>query len=420
MISKTRWLLLQFTHRLWVRAALFAVLAVATALVAVVAKGIIPPSFPTRIGADSVGSILNILASSMLAVTTFSLTVMVSAFSAATNNVTPRATRLLAEDSTTQNTLAVFIGTFLYSLVGIMTLSTGAYGGSGRVVLFIVTLAVIVLIVVTIVRWIDYLSRLGRVTETTKRVEDVARRAIRSRVENPHLGGRPLLNPKTDIPSTASPVRASKIGYVQHIDMGHLGDLAEDHELTIFLDAQPGTFVHPARTLLWLDTGFDDELAEALRDAFTVGEERSFDQDPRFAISVLAEIASRALSPGINDPGTAIDVIGRAVRLLHQWQERPTPDEEGEVKWPRLRVPPIALEDLFDDAFTPIARDGAGLIEVQMRLQKALASLAQLGDRRYRACARRHAALALARAEAAFTIEADREVIRKLAAAVGR
>ena len=60
----------------------------------------------------------------------------------------------------------------------------------------------------------------------------------------------------------------------------------------------------------------DEDVHKAVAEAFTIGAERTFDQDPRFGLCVLAEIASRALSPAVNDPGTAIDVIGRAVRLL--------------------------------------------------------------------------------------------------------
>ncbi len=74
--------------------------------------------------------------------------------------------------------LATFIGSFLFSLVGIIALITGAYGETGRLVLFLVTIGVIILVVVTLLRWIDHLSRLGSVTETTERVEKAtARRA---------------------------------------------------------------------------------------------------------------------------------------------------------------------------------------------------------------------------------------------------
>jgi uncharacterized membrane protein len=115
-----------------------------------------PGDLSTKIGADSVDNILGIIASSMLTVATFSLSTMVSAYSAATSNVTPRATRLVMEDSTSQNVPATFVGSFLFSLVGIVALTTGAYGEQGRLVLFVVTIGVIALIVVTLLRSISF------------------------------------------------------------------------------------------------------------------------------------------------------------------------------------------------------------------------------------------------------------------------
>ncbi|POR48294.1 putative membrane protein [Bosea psychrotolerans] len=393
---------------MWFRASLFSILAVGTALVAIVLGPYIPSDLPTKIGADAVDNILGIIASSMLAVTTFSLSTMVSAYSAATSNVTPRATRLVMEDSTTQNVLATFIGSFLYSLVGIIALSTGAYGSTGRVVLFLVTAGVIVLIVVTLLRWIDHLSRLGRVTETTERVEKAASEAMRMRCKRPHMGGRAM----TAIPKAARPIYASRIGYVQHLDIGQLSHIAEEGEGVIFVRSTPGAFVVPTDPIAWAN-GLDlDEQESEIRACFTIDDIRSFDQDPRFGTSVLAEIASRALSPGINDPGTAIDVIGRAVRILAIWAEPVDPEQD--IPFPRVHVSAIDLGEIFDDLFTPIARDGAGIVEVGIRLQKALKALSRLGPSNFTENAVRHSRLALERAEASLTLQQDIDVLRRL------
>lgn len=174
--------------RLWVRASFFSVFAVFTALVAAFSKNLIPASFAETIGAETVDTILKILASSMLSVTIFSLNAMVSAYSAATTSVTPRATKLMLADSLTQNMLSTFIGSFIYSLVCLIALQTGIYGEPGRVVLFFVTLALIVVIVITLIRWIEHVNKLGRVTETTKLVEITAADAIRRRARDPCLG----------------------------------------------------------------------------------------------------------------------------------------------------------------------------------------------------------------------------------------
>lgn len=406
VISKWRWLLRQLTRRLWVRAAALGVAGVATALLAVGVERKVPYGLPSEIGAEAVDGILHILASSMLAVTTFSLSVMVAAYSAATNSVSPRATKLLMEDPTTQNVLATFIGSFLFSLVGLVALSTGAYGDSGRAVLFAVTIVVIVLIVVTLLRWIEHLSRLGRVGETSGRVETAAGEALAGRAANPHLGAQPLV----DVPPGGVPVFPQRAGYVQHIDVAALSRVAGEHG-DVYVTSMPGAFVHGARALAHV-ARVDDDTHDAIRDAFTIGAERSYDQDPRFGLSVLAEIASRALSPAVNDPGTAIDVIGRAVRLLSDWK----PDAQAEIVHRRVWMPPLRLRDLFDDVFGPIARDGASLVEVQIRLQKALHALAEIGGPQFREQAQRHSALAMKHAESSLVLEEDKAKLRELAA----
>jgi uncharacterized membrane protein len=414
MTARWQWLLALVTRRLWFRATLISLLSVAAALLSVVVAPYLPFGISAKIGADSVESILTIIASSMLAVTTFSLSTMVSAYSAATSNVTPRATRLLIQDTTTQNVLGTFVGSFLYSLVALITLTTGAYGERGRVVLFVVTIAVVLLIVATLLRWIDYLLGFGRVGETTAKVEDAAAKALKHRHRNQYLGGSPLTRMNA-VPPGASAVHTGRIGYVQHVDMAVLASAGKDVGAKVWVAATPGTFVDPSRPLAWVNADLPEEAQAAFREAFSVGEERTFDQDPRFCLSVLTEIASRALSPGINDPGTAIDVLGRAVRLLLIWTGKPEPEEP---RFPDVFVPPIEPSEMFDDVFHPIARDGAGIVEVQIRLQKALVALARSGDARFRTEAIRHSSDALARAQAALDHGADLDRVREAARAV--
>ena len=90
------------------------------------------------------------------------------------------------------------------------------------------------------------------------------------------------------------------------------------------------------------------------------------------------------------------------------------------VRFPNVHVPPIELEELFDDFFIPIARDGASLVEVGIHLQKMLETLACLGDRRYRMAAAHHSAQAYARAEMAVKLPDDLIRIRQAAARVAK
>lgn len=412
-ITKWAWHLKQIARRLWFRAVLISLLAVAAALVSLVVSPYLPEGLSAKVGADAVDSILSIIASSMLAVTTFSLSTMVATYSAATSNVTPRATKLLIEDPTTQNVLAAFVGSFLYSLVAIIILSIGGYGERGRVVLFGMTLVVVIIIVVTLLRWIDYLLRLGRVGETTKQVEMAATRAMRERKRAPYLGGVPAERLEKGIPANATAIRSRQIGYVQHVDVEALDEYARGAGGRVHVAALAGSFVGTSRPLAWCWGMQETPDLDKIAAAFTVGDERSFDQDPRFGLCVLGEIGLRALSPGVNDPGTAIDVIGRAVRVLAIWTEE---DEGADIVYENVYVPSIAIEDLMEDVLTPLSRAAGGSVDVHIRLQKAFAVLAATGDARYHDVARRNARLALERARVAIPIPEDFERVRDAAA----
>lgn len=420
MIARWRWMLNQLTKRLWFRATLFSVLGVATALLAAVFKDYIPESLPARIGADAVDKILGIIASSMLAVTTFSLSTMVTAYGAASSGVTPRATTLVMEDATTQNALATFIGSFLLSLVGIIALSTGAYGTKGRVLLFAVTIAVVILIVYTLLRWIDHLSKLGRVGETIDRVEQATIDAINNRVQWPHLGGCAYPAERM-VPVAARTIASHQTGYVQHIDVHALGVIAKADEIEIFLDILPGSFVHldmPLARTLSLNKDREGEFQaqdEKILGALTISKRRTFEHDPRFGLSVLSEIASRALSPAVNDPGTAIDVIGRGVRSLTCWGKPQDCAGKIDDHCKQVYLRSLTVDDLFDDFFAPIARDGASLLEVDLRMMKALVSLAQINPQTFKEACIRHADRLLKRADLSLTLDEDKQRLRAVA-----
>lgn len=414
MPDKWLYLLQRLTKRMWFRASLYCGLAVLTALVGVVVKPVLPPGLAGRFGADAVGNILSILATSMLAVTTFSLATMVSAYGNASQSATPRAANLLIEDNGAQAALATFIGAFLFSIAGLIALSTGIYGDGGRMVLFIATVAVIVLITVTLLRWIEQLSRFGRVGETINLVEAATRKAMQVRARAPWLGGVPSVAP----PTSGTSVEADDVGHVEHLDMERLQSVAESHECEIHVASLPGTLVMPGRALAIITGGIDEDGIEKVRQAFSIGDARTFENDPRYGLIVLNEVAVRALSPAINDPGTCIDIIGTVVRLFVGWSEAQVKHAgEAEIKYPRVHMQAMQEADMYDDVFPSIAREGAHMREIGIKLQKAFAALALSKHRPMSIPARQHAEDALARAMSAMTFEMDRESLRQSAIA---
>jgi uncharacterized membrane protein len=409
VLSNHIWHLRRSLRKIWVRVVSFAILVVISAVLSQTVSDYMPEIAALQLGADAVEQILGVLASSMLAVTTFSLSIAVSAFAAAAGSATPRSTALLQEDRTTQNVLATFLGAFLFGLLGLIALKAELYDASGRVVLFIVTCVVVLLVIVALIRWINHLMSFGRMGNTLDRVEQAATKALEQRLANRFLGGRPLLG---GVPEGCAAVSATSTGYVEHLNMELLNHCADELDAQVYVMQLPGAFV-PVRTPLVMvqgDVTLDDKLIQNLQQAFSVGRERVFDADPRFGVIVLNEIASRALSPAVNDPGTAISVLGRLVRVLSHWKCCGGDD----VIYPNVHVPPITPVDVLVDAFRPIARDGAGMVEVQIRLQKSLAALVRAVPGAFDVVAVEMSRYALARAQAAGLAEAELAELRRL------
>lgn len=400
----------RLTRQIWFRATVFTV----AAIVLVLAAAALGPSLPAdlKLGEDAVQNILQILATSMLAVTTFSLTAMTTAFGSVASQTTPRATQLLIADTTSQNALSTFLGSFVFAIVGIVALSTDRFTDQARSVLFLGTLAVIALVAITLLRWIAHLTTFGRVPDIIDRVEKAAADAARAFAQNPHLGG---VSP-AEIPRAAHPVAARRAGVVTGLAMKDLEQFAVERDATVHVVTVPGAEVGRGEPLAYVVRGraLDDADQEEACRAFIVESHRTYEQDPRLGLIALAEIASRALSPAVNDPGTAIEVLNAIDRVVSEMLALGRGASDGEPAYPHVHVPAPALADLLEDAFRPIARDGAAQIEVGLRIQRVIGHLMRGADAQSRTLLTHASERAETRASAALT---DPDDLRLLAAA---
>ncbi len=399
-------------EKLWLKPFLVSVLSVGAAFFARVADGTGLADKVPGIDAETNETLLSIMASSMLVIATFAVASMVSAYASASNTATPRSFPLIIADDDSQNALSSFIGAFIFSIVALVAVKDGYYGKAGQFVLFAITMLVFAWVVFVFVRWVDRIARLGRLGDVIEKVEEAADASLERRRKRPTLGAREL-----EGEPSGRPVFSDKPAYVQRVNVEALEKLAEEAGCDIAVTALPGTFATPDRPILYVsgDGNYIDE--DDLRDAFRMGNDRIYDEDPRFGLIVLSEIASRALSPAVNDPGTAIRVIGAFVRLFESWVE-PTGETAGdEPVCQRVSVPRISVADMFDDAFMAIARDSAAMIEVQVRLQKAFRALAAMDDAALEVAAVAHSRTALARATHSLRLDEDIALLRKLAIA---
>lgn len=422
VVSRDKWqfLLHRIRERLWIKPLLICAVSVIAVFGAKVSDNLPLAHLSPDVSSGSVESLLSIMAASMLAIATFAVASMVSAYSSASTTATPRSFPLVIADDVSQNALSTFVGAFIFSIVALMSMKNGYFEIAGRFTLFSMTVAVLGFVVFTFVRWTDRIARLGRLGATVEQVESAAATAMLRRRKAMALGGL-ARNPQAAAVGGKA-VFASEVGYVQQIDMQVLQEFAQNIGGRVVVDALPGTFAMPGNPLAHVIHGPEargDADLKQVASAFTIGRDRVFDHDPRLGLIVLSEIAGRALSPAVNDPGTAIGILGTLVRLFTLWAQHDDNLAVQPVEFDRVVVPVLQMDDLFDDAFTAIARNGAGAVEVGVRLQKSLRSLASAGDDVMRVAAMRHAQRALASAEQALSLPHEVDAIRALAQSVG-
>ncbi len=340
-----------------------------------------PNGLETILTAEALETILSILASSMLAVAIFSLGTMVSSLEAAASAATPRARHLLTQDRTAQRAISTFIGAFIFSILGIIGLSTGIYDAQSAASIFIATILMIFIVIVMLISWIKRLSEIGGVGEVVKLVEMAAKRSLPDRASNPLSGSSTC----REAPEGSQAVPLGRSGYLQYVNIESLASLAEEHAVDLYLIGRPGDYIWEGNLVLRASKPAEGELLSKIQAYFVIGDERTFEADPRFGLQTLSEIGSRALSPAVNDPGTAIQTLDAIVRVFETWfDSSERPDGGAGVQAKRLHVAPADPGAFIHDGFRGIARDGAGHREVCMHLQKALAQVKRLDPEKFR------------------------------------
>lgn len=396
-------------QQLWFRPAVWSGIAALVMSVSYSADGWLPERWVPELKDNVVVDLLRILATTMLAVSTFALSMLVNAFASAASAGTPRATRLVVADPRAQNCVAVFMASFIFSIVGVIALGTGFWGPSARFVLFVFSVGMLCWVIYAFMLYMQVLTRIGRVGHTIETVARSTRDALENHVKEP-LGGACA---GTGPPDGSTAVLAGRVGFVQLVDMGELQEACEEKELTVHVAVRSGDLVHPAAPLLFVHPGVEPsaDATKALRRAFVVGDERTFDQDAVYGLIVLAEIAQRALSPAVNDPGTAVAVIACQTRLL---VEAYTQEHRvGPPDYPNVYLSPRDEGALVALAYDRVARDGAGSLDVQQQLLTHLAALAACTPEPIARRAREQASRCMERARASDMAPQDLEALER-------
>ncbi|WP_017720520.1 DUF2254 domain-containing protein [Kamptonema formosum] len=374
-------------------------------------------------GPEGARAILSTVAGSMMTVAATAFSIAIVALQLASSQFGPRLLRNFMGDTGNQIVLGTFISTFMYTLLVLRTIRAGEE--SEFVPNISVTLSVFLAIasVGVLIFFIHHTASSIQADTVIAEVGVELDRAI-DRLFPKKIGrgasGDSQQPVGEDIPENfdreAGAVLAGKSGYIQAIDEKKLLERATENNLILRLNCRPGNFVVQGSHLLkvWPGKLLNQKLAKEIHEAFIFGNQRTHQQDVEFAVNQLVEIAVRALSPGINDPYTAIRSVDQLSAALSHLAERNIPSAYRYDEHNKLRAiaEPVTFAGVTDTAFNQIRQYGKSSVAVTIRLLEAIAAIApHTGSESDRAVLLRHAGEIERSSRETVTAECDRKDI---------
>ncbi|MDG5814160.1 DUF2254 domain-containing protein [Chitinispirillales bacterium ANBcel5] len=343
------------------------------------------PPFPVFVGqADTARDLLSVIAASVTTLLALIFTIITVAIQLASSQYSPRTLKTLLTDRPSHFTIGIFVGTFTYTLIVLLSLravsitpqDTTVVAGlsmTGAFVLAVLSLG-------TFAIYSNHILHSVRITSLISRVATITRDHINRYYPHEYnytesaektTKWRPPVTPVKTVHSPAP-------GVFTDLKEDRLLELASDADCTLVIVPPLGAYVPGGAPIIRVYG--EGDLPENLQQHITLETERSFSRDISYGIRQLVDIAIRALSTGINDPSTAVDAIDHLHDLLRIIARRELPgdeyvDSEGKV---RLIVRTIAWEDTVRLALDEIRLYGKTSLHVVRRLQAMLDDLIEV------------------------------------------
>jgi uncharacterized membrane protein len=356
---------------LWFVPLLCAIAGPLLAQLAIVLDGELAPPEAWRYSEATASAVLSAIVSAMVGLTGFVVAFGVLVVQMATQTLSPRFMRLWYRDPLQRAVLGTFVGTLTFALALLRDVSPRSVPDIG------VTVAALA-VTVSVVLFLTYLDRFVhslRPVAVAWAVAAAGARVFRAG----HAGGFDGVSGVLDeVPALV--VRTGAAGVIQAVDRAGLVAEAARHDCLLVMPHAVGDLVPHGDALIEVHGHGALPVTDRLRGMVALGEERTIEQDTAFALRILVDIAIRALSPAVNDPTTAVQVLGAVEDLLlvigeSDLEGRGTlRDADGR---PRVLIAARRWDDLLALALTEIRDYGASSTQVTRRVRALLEDLAR-------------------------------------------
>lgn len=336
--------------------------------------------------------LLGTIAGAMISVTGLVFSITIVTLQLASSQFTPRILRGFLANRITQVTLGIFSASFVYSLTVLRSVRDGPTPAEGFVPQTAVTLAfaLVLAAVGVFFAFINHITSSIQISNVISRIGDQAR-ALIERSYPPPDAPQPRVGP-TWSPEPTSPHREFQLGrrhgVITDLDFQRLVSTAREHDIVVVLHEPIGRFVAADQPIgsIWGCAEDTDAANHALAQAVSLGPQRTNLQDVAFSVRQLVDIADRALSPGINDPTTAVQVVDELHGMLRGLAQRQSisPYLHDEDRQVRVVHRPPTFPDLLQLSTQEILHYGKDTIQIPRALLRMLDDLATVSRPEYR------------------------------------
>jgi uncharacterized membrane protein len=336
---------------------------------------------------DGAREMLSTIAGSIINVAGVTFSITIAALSLASQQFGPRLISNFMKDRGTQIVLGTFVSTFLYCLL-VLRKVRGV--DNAEFVPHISVLGALFLAILSVGVLIFFIHHVTRQIQASHIMQHVSKDMFEAidKIFPQQAGQAPAdvdghkhLDVPMDFESNVAEVSTERNGYIEAFDNDGLVRLAADKDILIKLIARPGDFVVSGAPVfvVYPAARLEPDLANTLRRRFIQGTRRSEEQDVTFLMQQLVEMASRALSTGVNDPFTAVACLDWLTAGLVRAARRPFPsryryDDSGNL---RVIAESVSFAEMTSVAYDQIRQYGRDSVEIVLRLLQSVQTVGE-------------------------------------------
>lgn len=350
------------------------------------------PGWLSTRGPEGSRALLSAVAASMMTIVSITFSITIVTLQLASSQFGPRLLRNFMSDRGNQVAIGAFIATFAYCLIVLRSVNGSENDTFVPHAAVAMGMALALISLGVLIFFIHHMAESIQAEAVITAVSVELDYAI-ERLYPEELGQGPAAAEQLDdagandrslpegFDQDAAAIASPRSDYLQAVDVERLMEFAVEHDLVLSLGERPGKFCIAGNQIVraWPAERIDADVARAIQNCFYFGRRRTITQDVEFAVDQLVEVAVRALSPGINDPFTAVNCVDRLGAALCKLDQRefPSPyrcDEDGRL---RVVVESSSLGGVVDAAFDQIRQAASRNVAVTLRLLETLQSAAR-------------------------------------------